>query len=501
MLGGLTQDGADARVGVLNERPSVAIEVDRLLGVEGHVLPRVDLQDEVFQGAEADDADDVVRLLAAEAVELAELVGDVARCGDHLVHQVVRIDDGALAALHLALGQLHHAVGEVDQPATEGEPELVEQQGEDLEVVVLLVADDVDHAVDGVIVVAELGGADVLGHVDRRAIGAQEELLVEAVGGEVGPDGAVGATVEESTREALEHFVAPLEVGLRLVIDLVEADAKPAIRRVEAGVDPAIHRGPKGAHLLVSGLPTAQHLARLGHERRLGFSLLAGQPGGLERAQLLAVMLVEEHVEVAHEVVALLAGRLRRGALAPLLPREHGLADVDAAIVDDVRLDHPVAVGLEDAREAIAKQIVAHVAEVKGLVGVRRRVFDHDEGRLGRDGPCAERVVGMDRAECLHPAAAGDGEVEEAFDHVEVGHGGLVLAEVLADLAGRLFGRLPGYAQEGEDDEGEVALKLLLCLLQRGLFGRHGVVVERLDGSPYGRRELLFDHLYRGNIM
>ena len=107
----------------------------------------------------------------------------------------------------------------------------------------------------------------------------------------------------------------------------------------------------------------------------------------------------------------------------------------------------------------------------------------------------------MDRAECLYPATAGDGEVEEAFDHVEVGHGGLVLAEVLADLAGRLFGRLPGYAQEGEDDEGEVALKLLLRLLQRGLFGRHGVVVERLDGSPYGRRELLFDHLYRGNIM
>ena len=52
-----------------------------------------------------------------------------------------------------------------------------------MEVVVLLVADDIYHLVDWVVVEALLGCADVLGHVDRRSVGTEEELVVEAVGG------------------------------------------------------------------------------------------------------------------------------------------------------------------------------------------------------------------------------------------------------------------------------------------------------------------------------
>ena len=67
------------------------------------------------------------------------------------------------------------------------ESEFVEENGEDLEVVVLLIAHNVYHLVDGVVAEAELGCADVLCHVDRCAIAAQEEFFVESLSVEVGP--------------------------------------------------------------------------------------------------------------------------------------------------------------------------------------------------------------------------------------------------------------------------------------------------------------------------
>ena len=51
LLSRLAEHGADAGVGVLNKGSSVAVEVDALLGVEGHVLARIYLEDEVLQGA------------------------------------------------------------------------------------------------------------------------------------------------------------------------------------------------------------------------------------------------------------------------------------------------------------------------------------------------------------------------------------------------------------------------------------------------------------------
>ena len=54
-------------------------------------------------------------------------------------------------------------------------------------------------------------------------------------------------------------------------------------------------------------------------------------------------MLVKEDVEVADQVVTLLACALGRRAIPPALPSEHGLTDVDPAVVDDVGLEDAVA--------------------------------------------------------------------------------------------------------------------------------------------------------------
>ena len=64
------------------------------------------------------------------------------------------------------------------------ETEFAEDEEEHLEVVFLLVADGVNLPVEvRDILEAKQRRADVLGHVDRRAILSEQELLVEAVPG------------------------------------------------------------------------------------------------------------------------------------------------------------------------------------------------------------------------------------------------------------------------------------------------------------------------------
>ena len=180
--GSLAQYGAYAGMSVLDEGARVAVEVDALLGVEEHILARVDLQNKVFQGTHSHDAGYLVALLGRDALELVHLVlAHLACVLNHLSHQVVGIDHRSLARFHLSVGQFHHSVAEVDQLLAPAEAQTVEQQREHLEVIVLLVAHDIYHLVDRIVSEAHLCGADVLRHIHARAVAAQQKLLVEAV--------------------------------------------------------------------------------------------------------------------------------------------------------------------------------------------------------------------------------------------------------------------------------------------------------------------------------
>ena len=70
-LASLAHDRAYAGVGVLNKRTCVAVEVDRLLGVEEHVLACVNLEYEVFQCAETYHTGYLVAFLFSHVVKLA----------------------------------------------------------------------------------------------------------------------------------------------------------------------------------------------------------------------------------------------------------------------------------------------------------------------------------------------------------------------------------------------------------------------------------------------
>ena len=83
--------------------------------------------------------------------------------------------------------------------------ELAEDELEHLEVVVLLVAHHIYHLVEAIFFVTAAGGAQILGHIHRGAVAAQQELLVQSVGGEVAPHRAVVAAVEDALGKAFVY--------------------------------------------------------------------------------------------------------------------------------------------------------------------------------------------------------------------------------------------------------------------------------------------------------
>lgn len=129
----LAEHTADTCVGVLYERAGIAVEVYRFLGIESHILTRVDLQQEIFQRSEPHGLRNLVDLLRGATVKLAQLGRHAAGRGHHLIHQVVGIDDSAFTALHLAFGKLHHTVAEMHEVFAPLESELVKEQRQHLE--------------------------------------------------------------------------------------------------------------------------------------------------------------------------------------------------------------------------------------------------------------------------------------------------------------------------------------------------------------------------------
>jgi hypothetical protein len=199
---------------VLDERTCVAVEVDRLFGVEEHVLAGVDLEDEVFQGTHSHDAGNLLLLGLRHVGILASLVADTASIADHQFHQVVGIDHRTLAALHLAVGQLHHAVAEVGQFLAPLEAQTVEQDTEHLEVIVLLVAHHIYHLIDREVLETELGCAYVLSHIHRGAVRTKQEFLVQSFCSQVSPHRAVLAAIEEAFLQAFHHLLLTLQIGI-----------------------------------------------------------------------------------------------------------------------------------------------------------------------------------------------------------------------------------------------------------------------------------------------
>jgi len=95
---------------------------------------------------------------------------------------------------------------EVCRPCIAESPEGLEEY---LEMVLLLASDDIDQAVVGPGLVAEYGGADILGDVEARAVLAEEDLLVELDILEVCPDRAVVLPIEHAGCQSRQDVFDP----------------------------------------------------------------------------------------------------------------------------------------------------------------------------------------------------------------------------------------------------------------------------------------------------
>ena len=80
--------------------------------------------------------------------------------------------------------------------------------------IILLVAHHIDHLINGIILEAHFGRADILRHINTGAIAAKKQLLIQALVGEVCPDGVILMTLEEPLCETLFNLGLSLQVGL-----------------------------------------------------------------------------------------------------------------------------------------------------------------------------------------------------------------------------------------------------------------------------------------------
>ena len=235
----------DTREGVLDERAGVTVEVDGLRGIEEHVLARINLEDEVFQRTETDFAGNLVGFCLGDTLQRVDFIlTDFVRVIHHLIHQIIGINHGAFTGFHLTVREFDHTVREMHKFLTEGESETVEQYRQYLEVVLLLVAHHIDHLVDGEVLEAKLGCSDILGHVDGSAVRTEQQFLIQSVFGEVCPNRTIFTTIELSTRQTFLHFGLTLEVGVGLIIDLIERHAHALVSLVKTGVHPFVHPRP-----------------------------------------------------------------------------------------------------------------------------------------------------------------------------------------------------------------------------------------------------------------
>ncbi len=179
--------------------------------------------------------------------------------------------------------------------------------------IVLLVAYDIDHLVNGIVAVTQFGGADVLGHVDRSAVTAEKQFVVESFTGKVGPYRAVFLAVHFTCFEAFENFLLAFEVCFALIIDFVEVDTHALVGLIESGVDPGVHHFPKRTDFRIFVFPFYEHFAGFFHERRCCFGFFFAHAFLFKFLELGFVVLVKEYIEVAYKMVAFLAGGFRSG--------------------------------------------------------------------------------------------------------------------------------------------------------------------------------------------
>ena len=112
---------------------------------------------------------------------------------------------------------------------------------------------------------------------------------------------------EHPVGQALFHVLFAKEVGVRLVVELVERHAHGVVGLVEAFVHPAVHGFPKRHDLVVAFFPALQHRPSFSQHGACSFGFFGVESVGHAFCHFCLEGLVERDVIPAHQLVALLA--------------------------------------------------------------------------------------------------------------------------------------------------------------------------------------------------
>ena len=215
--------------------------------------------------------------------------------------------------------------------------------------------------------------------------------------------------------------------------------------------------------MLVAVLPVHQHFVDI-----------------VEHGGILLLHLGVLHIAVAYKMVALLAGRFGSGAVEALLPCIHALADMYSAVVDEGRLYHLVAGGLEDLGNRCSEEVVPHMAEVEGLVGIGRGELDHDGLACRRQRP--EFRIRCNALERLEPVLSAKADIEETLHHIVRRNLRAICLEVLSDCHAGCFGCLMRSLKQGEHHQGVIPFEVLARRSNLERFSREIRSVQSLHG-------------------
>ena len=172
--------------------------------------------------------------------------------------------------------------------------------------IVLLVSYYVDHLVDWVILEAHLSSTDILSHINTGSIATKQQLLIETFVSQVGPNRVVLVALKKSFCEPLFYLSLTFQIGLALVVYLIETNAHLLVSFVETCIYPVVHLLPKGTNLRVVILPFHQHLVSFLNKRSLLLGFLFVHALSNQLLDFLTIVLIESYVVVANQMVALL---------------------------------------------------------------------------------------------------------------------------------------------------------------------------------------------------
>ena len=133
------------------------------------------------------------------------------------------------------------------------------------------------------------------------------------------------------------------------------------------------------------------------------------------------------------------------------------------------------------------------MTEVERLVGVRRRVLDHDERTVLSNWLLTKFRVSVDGIQESYPSGRSDRKVEETLNHVEVcDNVSAVFLQVFADFLCCILRLFLRHFEEWEYDEGKVTFEITLGLLQGYHLLRYVLTIKLLHRSDDRADDFVF---------